>query len=182
MVERISKSEQKRLYKQVEQLAKELTDLSTNDIKLLPASSEIKENIFSCSGLKAGALKRQIKYLAKLLRQDDIEEIYVFMKAKKGSDLKERQLFHSAERWRDVLINEAMERHQQCLRDQHMFEPDYHSDHIDDVVLELPVLDPLEIRRVAYQYAKTRNRQHYRELFRMIKAAIEKKERAVDRK
>lgn len=177
MVEKISRSEQKRLYKQVEELAKELSQLSDNDLKQLPVDGELKELVISCRGLKAGALKRQIKFLAKILRQSDLHEVYIFMQRKKGSALKEKQIHHSAERWRDVLINEALEVHDSCLFEQVPFEPDYASDLIPNAVSELPSLDQLEIRRVVYHYVKTRNRQHYRELFRMVKAAIELSER-----
>lgn len=177
MVDKISKSEQKRLVKQVEDLAKELVDLSDNDLKVLPTESFIKDEIRDCRDLKAGARKRQIKYLAKVLRQTPLEEVYAFLKAKKGSALKENQLFHQAERWRDVIINEAMELHTMCIRDSIEFEPKYGSSLINDITDELPALNESDLRRCCYQYVRTRNKTHYRELFRMIKAAIEQEER-----
>ena len=39
-----------------------------------------------------------------------------------------------------------------------------------------PDLSEGEIRKITYSYVKTRNRAHYRELFRMIKAAIDQDE------
>lgn len=173
MAEKISRSEQKRLFKMTESLAKELAEFSNNDLKKFPGEDEVKEAILDCRGLKGGARKRQIKYLAKVLRQFPTDEIYAFLKDKKGSALKEKQVLHEAERWRDVLINEAMEMYDDCRRHQTTFEPDWHSDILNDMLAELSSLNETDIRRTVYQYVKARNIAHYRELFRMIKAAID---------
>ncbi|MDJ0621486.1 MAG: ribosome biogenesis factor YjgA [Desulfocapsaceae bacterium] len=177
MVEKISRSEQKRLYKQVEQLASELADLSDADLRKLPADSEIKEEIKKCRGLKTGARKRQIKYLAKVLRQVSLDEIYIFLKNRKDSDLQKNQRFHQAERWRDVIINEALEEAEECRRQQISFEPAYPSGLIPDIIEELPGIDEKDLRRCAYEYVRTRNKTHYRELFRMIKAELDSRQR-----
>ncbi|MEE4243600.1 MAG: ribosome biogenesis factor YjgA [Desulfopila sp.] len=178
MIERISRSEQKRLFKLVEELAVELTELTGKDIKKFPASEEIKVEISNCKGLSGGARKRQIKYLAKILRQEEsLEEMYQFLQSRKGSLLKENQLFHEAERWRDTIVNEAIERNDRCRSDQIAFEPDYHSALIADALAHFPSLDEMDLRRCTYQYVRTRNKTHYRELFRMIKAAVEMEER-----
>jgi len=178
MVEKISRSEQKRLFKQVEELAQQLVNLSDNDLKVFPSDAEIKKLIVECRNLKGGALKRQTKYLAKILRQESLDEIYAFMKERKGSDLKKKQAFHVAERWRDVLINEGMELYNESLRDQVAFEPNYKSHLVGDVVKEYQSLTELEVRRTVYQYVRTRSKVHYRELFRMIKAASDLEERS----
>lgn len=177
MVEKISRSEKKRLFKQVEDLARELAGLSDNDLKKLPAEDEIKDEILECRGLKAGARKRQIKYLAKVLRQYALDDILNHLKAKKGSALKQNQLFHDAERWRDVIINEAMEILEHCRKEQLDFEPSYPSHLILEIIDELSSLNEGDLRRCTYQYVRTHNKTHYRELFRMIKAAMDAEER-----
>jgi len=181
MVDKISKSERKRLFKQVEQLAFELAELSDNDLKGFPGESEAREAIIDCRGLKGGARKRQIKYLAKILGQHQLDEVYTYMAARKGSTLKDNTILHHAERWRDVLINEAMDLREECLRNQIPFEPGYPGELVAEVVRELPELDEADLRRCAYQYARTRNKTHFRELFRMIKAAIDTRERRKER-
>lgn len=178
MVEKISRSEQKRLFKQVEALAAELAELSDNDLKKFPGNEELKDEVIACRGLKTGARKRQIKYLAKVLRQFSLEEIYLFLKARKGSDLQKNQIFHQAERWRDVIINDAMEVYDACRRERADFEPDFRSKIIRDAIQELQDIDEKDLRRCAYQYVRTRNKTYYRELFRMIKAAIESQVRS----
>lgn len=177
MAEFISKSEQKRIYKQVEELAKELADLSDKDLKKFPGGPVIHEEILATRGLKGGARKRQVKYLAKILRQGPLDDIYLFVSQKKGSSLHAKKQFHAAERIRDTLINEAMEAQQECLAEQITFEPNWESEFIPEILAEYPGTDEDEIRRVIHQYVMTRNKLHYRELFRVMKAAVEQKER-----
>lgn len=177
MVEKISRSEKKRLFKQVEDLAKELSELSDNDLSALEAEEEVKLEIQACRGLKAGARKRQIKYLAKVLRNYSMDSIYLFLKEKKGSELKRNKLFHRAERWRDVVVNEALEMADNCRREQVSFEPDFQSGMISDLLRELPTVNENELRQCAYQYARTRNKTHFKEIFRMVKAALDQEER-----
>lgn len=177
MVEKVSKSEQKRLFKKVEELAAEIAELGDNERRKLPVEDEVRQAIEDCDGLKTGARKRQIKYLAKVLRQYPLDDVYSFLAARKGSALKKNLLFHRAERWRDVVINEAMELHDRSRRDQIAFEPDFSSDMINDLLEELPNIDEKDLRRCLYQYVRTHNKTHYRELFRMIKAATEECER-----
>ena len=177
MAELISKSEQKRIYKQVEELAREVADLSDKDLKKFPGGPVIQEEIIATRGLKGGSRKRQIKYLAKVLRQGPLDEIYLFVAKRKGSSLHAKKQFHTAERIRDTLINEAMEAHQQYLFQQIPFEPDWESEVIVDIIDEYPGIEEEELRRVIHQYVIGRNKFHYRELFRMMKAAVEQKER-----
>ncbi|MBU0961488.1 MAG: DUF615 domain-containing protein [Proteobacteria bacterium] len=177
MAELISKSEQKRIYKQVEELARELADLSDKDLKKFPGGPVIHEEIIATRGLKGGSRKRQIKYLAKVLRQGPLEEIYLFVTQRKGSSLHAKKQFHAAERIRDTLINEAMEVQQQGFSQRIPFEPNWKSDFIVEILDEYPGMDQDEIRRVIHQYVTTRNKLHYRELFRVIKAAVDMKER-----
>ena len=179
MVEKISRSEQKRLFKQVEALASELVELSDNDLKKFPGNEEVKAEIIECRGLKAGARKRQIKYLAKVLRQYSLDEIYTYLKERKGSSLQENQIFHQAERWRDVIINDAMEIFDECRSERVEFEPDFHSENIGSLILECPDIDEKDLRRCTYQYVRSRNKTYYRELFRIVKAAIEGQARNV---
>ncbi len=180
MIEKISKSERKRLFKQVEQLASELAELSDNDLKKFPGQQDIRDEIIGCRRLKGGARKRQIKYLAKVLRQYELDEIYAYMDARKGSSLKESRILHRAERLRDIIINEAMGLQEECRGKQIPFEPDYPGELVAEVLQELPELDEADMRRCAYQYVRTRNRTHFRELYRMVRAAIEMQERRAE--
>jgi len=177
MTEKISRSEQKRRYKQIEEVARELVELSDKDLKTFPGSDKIREAIITTRPLKAGSRKRQIKYLAKLLRNSLVDEVYDFLSMLKGSKLKEKSLFHEAERLRDNMINEAMKDYQYCLQNHCQWEPGRQSESVDWAVATYKTLNINVIHKLVYQYVKTRNKVHYRELFRVIMAAIEREER-----
>jgi ribosome-associated protein len=176
MAEKLSKSEIKRSFRRIEEAAEVLADLSNNDLKKFPGSKEITDEIMACRGLKGGARNRQIKYLAKVMRQEPLDDVYTFLTDIKGSDLHQKGILHEAERLRDAMINEAMEDHQRSLMLQIPWEPVWESDTLDHAVEKYPSLNANEIRKSIYQYVKSRNIVHYRELFRMMKAAIDYEE------
>ncbi|MGW8193770.1 MAG: DarP family protein [Desulforhopalus sp.] len=169
----ISKSARKRRFKDEENAAAELAQLSDKDLRELPAGRSVKDEIIRCRGLKAGARKRQIKYLAKVMREDSVEDILDYLAARKGSKLKENSLHREAERLRDAIINEAIDHQQQSLWEGATWEPDWPGDELEAAVARYP-LDEGDLRRTVFQYVKTRQHSHYRETFRMLKAAMEK--------
>ncbi len=167
----------KRIYKQVGELAKEVADLSDRELKTFPGGAVIHEEILATRGLKGGARNRQIKYLAKVLRQGPLDEIYLFITRRKGSKLRAKKQFHSAERLRDTLINEAMESQEKCRKMQIPFEPTWESHVLPEVISTFPNLTEKELRTIIHQYIVSHNKFYYRELFRVIKAAVERRER-----
>lgn len=175
MTERISKSAKKRQFKEEENAASELATLSNNDLKKLSVDQAVKDEVIRCRGLKGGALKRQIKYLAKVMREGSVEEVFDFLAARKGSKLKENKLQHEVERLRDVIINEAIDDQQSCLSSGITWEPDWAGEEIESFVQCYPV-DEGDLRRTVYHYVKTRIHNHYREVFRIVKAAVEKEQ------
>jgi len=177
MSEYLSRSEKKRIFKQVKELAAEIADLSDKELKKFPGGPVLHDEILATRGLKGGAKNRQIKYLAKVLRQGSVEEVYQFVKDKKGSQLHTKKIFHAAERMRDSIINEAVAIHKVCLSEQISFENDWPSESLVIIIDKFPNINETELRTVVYQYVTTRKKLHYRELFRMMKAAVEQKER-----
>lgn len=181
MDEIISRSEQKRRFKRIEDVAQELTELTDKDLKVFPDENEIRAEIKSIRSLSGGARKRQVKHLAKLLRQSPaMDAIYDFLTQRKGSQIKDKNQFHEAEHLRDTMINEAMADYENCRFLQREFEPDWKSDIMGPAVAKYRGLDEDSLRKTVYQYVKSHNRLYYRELFRIIKAAIDQYER--DRK
>ncbi len=176
MTECISKSEQKRRVKQIEAAAAELAVLSDNDLVNFPASDQVRKEIIACRSLKGGARKRQIKYLAKIIREDSVEDMLEFLALQKGSKLKTDQLHHEAERLRDLLVNEVICFQEEAQQKQIVLTMDWPAEQLSAVVADLEINEK-EIRTALYQYVRTRARNNYREIFRMIKAALEKKER-----
>lgn len=175
MTERISKSAQKRRFKDEESAAAELALLSDKDLKKLVIDQALKDEIVRCRGQKGGALKRQIKYLAKVMRDDSVDIIFDFLAERKGSKVKETKKHREIDRLRDVLINEAIAAQQECLQTGTIFEPDWQGEDIDSFVQWYPV-DEGDLRRTVFQYVKTRLHNHHREVFRIVKAAVDKQE------
>jgi ribosome-associated protein len=175
MSEWISKSEKKRQFKLEEEAAVELALLSDNELKKLPVGDTVKKEILNCRKVKGHAKNRQIKYLAKVMREESVSDIFEFLAEKKGSKLKQNKLNHEAERIRDTVINEAIEYQQNCFRNNLKFEPDWPGKELE-IVLGRYDLDAGDFRRTIHQYVRTRIQNQYREIFRIVKAAIEKEE------
>ena len=75
----LSRSAQKRQREQLEKLAAALVALPAGSLPHIPCSDEIREEIRAAAILQAGARRRQIKYVVKLLEAaGDTEELYRF--------------------------------------------------------------------------------------------------------
>ncbi len=176
-MDNLSRSELKRQHKQVEAAAVEILQLSDDELRRMDLGEELIESVQLCRGLKGGALKRQTKYVAKLLKQQPLQDIFSHLAQLKGSKLEQNRYHHEAERLRDAIINEALQARQESLQSGEPFEMDWASETLQHVVDQFEDLDEKDLRTAAHQYARRRNKVHHRELFRMIRAAAEKKRR-----
>ncbi|MBE0583082.1 MAG: DUF615 domain-containing protein, partial [Desulfofustis sp.] len=170
-MEQISRSEKKRQLKQVELAAQECAGLSDAELARLGVGVEVREAVALCRTTKGGALKRQIKFVAKLLRDENLDEVLSFLKQKKGSKLEEERLFHDAEHWRDQVVNEAIASLEEHRREQQPWPVTWQSPVIDRLLIRYPGVDEHDLRQATHNYARSRNKAHYREVFRMVKAA-----------
>ena len=112
----ISRSEQKRRVKEVEQLVVELSKLPDPVLNRCPCSPELVEQLKETSRLKGGAKKRLLKYITKQMKTLELDDIYQFISKQKGNRLQQNKDFHEVEYMRDSLLNEALaekKRHQQ---------------------------------------------------------------------
>ncbi|HBT97663.1 MAG TPA: hypothetical protein DEB25_08565 [Desulfobulbaceae bacterium] len=173
MVETISKSERKRRCQWQEELALALIALTDSDLRLLPADAETLQVIRDSRRLKGGAKKRQIKYLTKLLREREVTAIHAFLEERKGSRLRTNQRQHEAEHLRDIFINAAIAALEESRLRQIPWDGQWQSRALAEFLAAHPRLDGREIGQLATSYAQSRNRLYYRELFRLIKAAID---------
>jgi ribosome-associated protein len=180
MDSQLSKSEKKRRAKGVEQLVNELAALPSGEIASLPCDQEVRDAVAAAKKLKGGTRKRQLKYATKLLRDKPAEELYDFLERKKGSMLKEKREFQKLEHYRNLLITEAIglyeERRQNngYANETEPVEFLHDTETLRTIVDHLPKVDPALLKNAAMQFAKTRNRKFSRELFRVMKAAMEK--------
>ncbi len=169
----ISRSEKKRIAKSIEHLTMEIVALSNSDIAKLPCDDFLKEYVREAKGLKAGARKRQIKYITKQLRQSNHEQIMNFLAENKGSKLKEAQSFHELENLRDSLVTEAIEGQREATHFHLPFDSSWESEMIESICGKFPSIDRTTLQTAAIRYAKSRKPAFSREIFRMLKAAKE---------
>ena len=180
MNSQLSKSEKKRRAKGIEQLVYELASLPDREIVTLPCDLEIQEEIRSAKNLKGGAKKRQLKYATKLLRDKPVDELYDFLARKKGSLLKKNREFHELEHFRDHLISEAVQQYDDMIQnggyinENEQFGFSWESEALDNIVYHFPDVNQTSLKNTAIQFARTRNKKFSRELFRILKAALEK--------
>ena len=178
----LSKSERKRRAKGIEQLVYELASLPDREILLLPCDQEVREEIRSAKDLKGGAKKRQLKYATKLLRDRSVDELYEFLAQKKGSLLKKNREFHDLEHLRNLLVDEAVQHYEDMMHNDGYINENEPSDlfreseALNVIMDHLPDIDQALLKNAAQHFARTRNRKFSRELFRILKAAQERKQ------
>lgn len=180
MEQQISRSEQKRRVKSLEDLAAELVALSTNEIKRLPCDDFLKDEIRSTTDMKAGSRKRQIKYIAKQIRQADFEPLFNFLAEQKGSKLKQTKTFHELERLRDDIITEAIEAGREAEGRNERLDSKWASELIGMAARHFPSLDQSATKAAAIKFARSRKPAFSREIFRLLKAAMEQRQFAAE--
>ena len=141
MTVRMSRSEQKRQIKQLENLVAELSTLPSSLIDQLPSTEEIRSLLHEAGQMQDGSRKRHIKYITKKLKDEPVEELYTFLSQKKGTDLQEKKIFHEAEYLRDSLLNEAIEHQRIASRDHIQLEEDWPSSIADEICSKYSDLD-----------------------------------------
>jgi ribosome-associated protein len=174
MDQQLSRSEQKRRAKGLEELAAELVELSANDIKRLPCDDLLKGEIKSTAAMKGPSLKRQLKFIAKRLREMDFEPLFQFLAEQKGSKLKQNKAFHELERLRDDIITEAFEAAREGEGRGDRLDASWQSEVIAVAGHQFPGLDLAAVKSAAIKYARSRKPLFSREIFRLLKAAMEK--------
>jgi ribosome-associated protein len=170
----LSRSEQKRRAKQVEKLVVELAALPAGLLGELPVDEEVRLLFRDVAGLKGSSRKRQLKYITKLLRDAPTEELYAFLEKRKGTELHKEKQIHELEYLRDILLEEAIAARREAKAEYLDLTEDWSSAVVEDIAAELPSVDRHELHRLAFFFAMGRNRQHSREIFRLLQAAQEK--------
>jgi ribosome-associated protein len=170
----LSRSEQKRRVKQVGKLVVELATLPAGLLGKLPVDKEVRLLFQEVAGLKDGPKKRQLKYITKLLRDTPTEELYAFLKKRKGTELHKEKQVSELEYLRDILLEEAIAVRRVAKAEYLDLTEDWSSAVVEDIAAELPSVDQHELHRLAFFFAISRNKQHSREIFRLLQAAQEK--------
>jgi ribosome-associated protein len=99
-----SKSQIKRDMLALQDLGRELVDLSSKALHQLSISDEIREAVLEAKHLKMEALRRQLKHIGKLMRDEDADAISMALATLRKPHEEEVKVFHEVEGWRDALL------------------------------------------------------------------------------
>ena len=156
----ISKTRRKKDATALQNLGKELVQLSQEQLARIDMPEDLREAVLECKRFsKHEAVRRQMQYIGKIMRDLDAEPIAAQLSALKAPTARDNALFHLAEKWRLELLadDEAQER----------FRHDY------------PLADASRLRTLVEttraERAKGSGPKHFRELFHFVNAAIQQK-------
>src|SRR6186997_3038420 len=89
-------------------IGKSLVDLPKDKLIKLALPEALFDAVIEAKRLTAnGAIRRQMQYLGRLMRDIDATPIVEQLQAWEGKNTQENARFHSMERWRDRLISDA---------------------------------------------------------------------------
>ena len=154
----VSRSQRRREALDVLQLAHALVALPDAQLKAMPLTDDLREEIRNARGVKQQiAHKRQTQFLAKQMRRledGEIEAIRAALDRDRGVARRETAALHQLEAWRDRLIDEGDEA-------------------LGELLARFPGADRQQLRQLARQ-ARTEREQNkplhaYRELFRLLR-------------
>ncbi len=111
LVERVNKTQVKRELDALLSLGKSIAGLSKEQFEAMPLSDVFRQAIVEARRFsKGGALKRQFKFVSKLLRnmdEDEVEELFQALDRQLDKDRSAAARLHLFEQWRDRLVLEG---------------------------------------------------------------------------
>jgi ribosome-associated protein len=104
----VSKSQRRRDALEIKTLALELINLSQSRLGQVPLDEMVRDAIMDARQIRSNvARKRQLQYVAKLLRRDDPEPILLALEKFDGEAREITGRQHRSEAWRDFLLEEG---------------------------------------------------------------------------
>ena len=150
-----SKSSLKRESEGLQMVAAELADLSSAQLSEMGLPEKLTNAIAEAAGMPPkGARKRQLKYIAALLRDMDAEPVKEKLAKLKNQSVHSAREHHKIERWRDRLLSEDNQA-------------------LTELLEEVPQADRQELRQLIRNAKKEiemdKPHRFYRQLFRYLK-------------
>ncbi len=102
--ERPNKTALKREMLALRELGKQLVASPESWLEALPLSEQLRQEVTKARQFRKGALRRQLIYLEKLLRQEDAEQIRRQLDDMHRPHQEDTDQFHQLEVWRDQLL------------------------------------------------------------------------------
>ncbi len=177
----ISRSEQKRRLKELEQLVAELVTLPSQVLRQAPLPDACKQLFVEAAKMKGSVRQRQVKYLTKLVREYPVAALYELVGRHRGSALAAKKQLHTLEFYRDALIEEALEQQRLCMLNEREWKENWTSSTVKELQGHLPDVDALTLSRLAYLFVRTRNPRYSREIFRYLRSVHDVQQRNCNR-
>ncbi len=99
-----SKSQVKRELDVLKELGGQLVDLPVRQLQLIPMDDTTRSAITDAYTLKKGAMKRQLRYIGGLLKEEDVAALRGTLDDLMLPQRLQVRELHEAEQWRDALI------------------------------------------------------------------------------
>ncbi|MGS2717699.1 ribosome biogenesis factor YjgA [Eionea flava] len=100
-----SRTEQKKSMQQYVDIGKQLLNLSNKQLSAIPLNNEVLDALETAKKISVGnALKRQLSFLAKLIRKSDYESIQAALDSIQLKDKQYDLITQKTEQWRDRLL------------------------------------------------------------------------------
>jgi ribosome-associated protein len=100
-----SKSQRKRDSDALQDMGRDLVKLSKDQIKKMDLPEELRTAVLDCQRITShGALRRQMQYIGKVMRNIEVEPIAEQLSAIRGESNVAKAEFHAIERWRERLL------------------------------------------------------------------------------
>lgn len=158
----VSKSEIKRDAEELKKFGASLVAMTPNNLAKLPLDEKLAEAIELAQRSQRGALRRQLQFIGKLLRNRDIEPIKAALEKIENKHNQQQIVFHRLEKWRDKLI-----------------ETD-NNEILSELISTYPDLDIQHLRNLIRGAQKERSAnkppKFYREIFQYLKSLQESAE------
>jgi ribosome-associated protein len=166
----ISKTKRKAEADAQQMVGKKLIALTKDQINKLNLEERLHDAVMEAKRLTAnGAIRRQLQYIGRLMRDTDIEPIEEQLARWEGKNSEENARFHLLERWRDRLIEEA---------------PEPQSDALQEFLATYPNADVQLIRTLCRNAHKERGNnkppKSTRELFKLLRETTEAAQQQID--
>ena len=157
-IEPMSKTKLKAEADAAQSIGKSLVDLPKDKLIKLALPEALFDAVIEAKRLTAnGAIRRQMQYLGRLMRDIDATPIVEQLQAWEGKNTQENARFHSMERWRDRLISDA--------------------NTLSEFLMAYPHTDSQQmrtlIRNAQKEAAASKPPKSSRELFKLIREVIE---------
>lgn len=154
----ISKTQRKRQMTELQVVGAALVKLSPEQLARMDLPENLRDAVLACKRFtKHEAVRRQMQYIGRLMRDVDAAPIVEQLAAIEGPTRKQTALLHLAEKWRDEMLRDP--------------------DAVARFAREFPAADANKLRALAAAAAEEkrgmRAPKHFRELFHAINTLIQ---------